>query len=277
MNELLFPGLYIADTATRVWFFRACFGRDTIVWYWRTCLLQPAQSMAGALRLLRWNAHRLSSGYPLYGNSCTLPMDGCISSRPVQGQNTWKNDRRIHVLFICTQRSVAYITKRETDTFFLCRWYSQGTSSWYGLLQMYYSDTTYHPFVGLYHPFLRAAVHCPWIEQWTLIRQYEKLVKQYIGEGRLAQESLTSAYCAEQLHLSEAYFNDLLELQLGHTHNCHIQLQRIEIAKEKLRSSEESLSQIVYELGFPSVQYFGFLFKKITGISPNEYNYWIDL
>ena len=104
-----------------------------------------------------------------------------------------------------------------------------------------------------------------------LIRQYEKLVKQYIGEGRLAQESLTSAYCAEQLHLSEAYFNDLLELQLGHTHNCHIQLQRIEIAKEKLRSSEESLSQIVYELGFPSVQYFGFLFKKITGISPNEY------
>ena len=104
-----------------------------------------------------------------------------------------------------------------------------------------------------------------------LIRQYEKLVKQYIGEGRLAQESLTSAYCAEQLHLSEAYFNDLLELQLGHTHNCHIQLLRIEIAKEKLRSSEESLSQIVYELGFPSVQYFGFLFKKITGISPNEY------
>lgn len=104
-----------------------------------------------------------------------------------------------------------------------------------------------------------------------LIRQYEKLVKQYIGEGRLAQESLTSAYCAEQLHLSEAYFNDLLELQLGHTHNYHIQLQRIEIAKEKLRSSEESLSQIVYELGFPSVQYFGFLFKKITGISPNEY------
>lgn len=104
-----------------------------------------------------------------------------------------------------------------------------------------------------------------------LIRQYEKLVKQYIGDGKLAQKPLTSAYCAGQLHLSEAYFNDLLELQLGHTHSCHLQLKRIEMAKEKLRSSGESLSQIVHELGFPSIQYFSFLFKKMTGITPNSY------
>ena len=104
-----------------------------------------------------------------------------------------------------------------------------------------------------------------------LIQQYEKLVRQYIDEGRLTQEPLTSAYCAGQLHLSEAYFNDLLELQLGHKHNCHIQLKCIEMAKEKLRSSGESLSQIVHELGFSSVQYFSFLFKKITGVTPNDY------
>ena len=104
-----------------------------------------------------------------------------------------------------------------------------------------------------------------------LIRQYENLVEQYIGEGKLAQMPLTSACCAGQLHLSEAYFNDLLFLQFGHTHNCHIQLKRIELAKEKLRSSGEPLSRIVRELGFPSVQYFCFLFKKITGTAPNEY------
>lgn len=109
------------------------------------------------------------------------------------------------------------------------------------------------------------------LDNELLIRQYEKLVKQYIGEGKLAQEPLTSTYCAGQLHLSEVYFDDLLELQLGHTHNCHIQLKRIDMAKEKLRSSGESLSQIVYELGFPSVQYFSFIFKKITGVTPNDY------
>ena len=30
--------------------------------------------------------------------------------------------------------------------------------------------------------------------------------------AKLAQKPLTSAYCAGQLHLSEAYFNDLLEI-----------------------------------------------------------------
>lgn len=108
-----------------------------------------------------------------------------------------------------------------------------------------------------------------------LIRQYENLVEQYIGEGKLAQMPLTSACCAEQLHLSEAYFNDLLFLRLGHTHNCHIQLKRIELAKARLRSSGEPVSRIVRELGFPSVQYFCSLFKKITGTAPNEYR-WLN-
>lgn len=105
----------------------------------------------------------------------------------------------------------------------------------------------------------------------VLIRQYEALAKQYIGSGSLARKPLTSAYCAGRLRQSETYLEDLLRFQFGHTHNCHMQLQRIEVAGEKLRSSQEPLSQIVRELGFPSVQYFSFIFKKITGMAPNEY------
>ncbi|WP_349768228.1 helix-turn-helix domain-containing protein [Phocaeicola vulgatus] len=104
-----------------------------------------------------------------------------------------------------------------------------------------------------------------------LIQQYEALVKQYIDNGCLARKPLSSAYCAGQLHQSEAYLEDVLNFQLGHTHNCHMQLKQIEVAKERLRSSQEPLTQIVRELGFPSIQYFSFLFKKITGITPNEY------
>lgn len=106
-----------------------------------------------------------------------------------------------------------------------------------------------------------------------LIQQYEKLVNRYIDKGKLAQAPLTSASCAERLHLSEAYFKDLLEFHFGHTHHCHIQLRSIEKAKERLRSSDESLSRIVHELGFPSVSYFNFLFKKITGVTPDNYRW----
>lgn len=105
----------------------------------------------------------------------------------------------------------------------------------------------------------------------VLIQQYEALVKQYIDSGYLAHKPLSSAYCASQLRQSESYLEDLLKFHFGHTHTCHVQLKRIEAAKERLRSSQKSLTQIVRELGFPSVQYFSFFFKKITGITPNEY------
>lgn len=107
----------------------------------------------------------------------------------------------------------------------------------------------------------------------VLIQQYDALVKQYIESGNLTHKTLSSAYCAGRLRQSEAYLEDLLKFQFGHTHTCHIQLKRIEAAKERLRSSQEPLAQIVRELGFPSIQYFAFLFKKITGVTPNEYRW----
>lgn len=105
----------------------------------------------------------------------------------------------------------------------------------------------------------------------VLIQQYEALVKHYIDSGGLARKPFSSASCAGQLRQSEAYLEDLLKFQFGHTHNCHMRLKQIEIAKGRLRSSQEPLVQIVRELGFPSVQYFCFLFKKITGMPPHEY------
>lgn len=106
----------------------------------------------------------------------------------------------------------------------------------------------------------------------VLIREYEAFADRYLADGKWAiQGPLTAACCAERLRLSEAYFEDLLEQELGHTHHCHMQLRRIEIAKRKLRLSQEPLCQIVRELGFPSMRYFSFLFKKMTGLSPDGY------
>lgn len=106
----------------------------------------------------------------------------------------------------------------------------------------------------------------------VLIRAYETFTDRYLADGKWAiRGPLTAACCAERLRLSEAYLEDLLEQELGHGHHCHIQLRRVEIAKRKLRLSQEPLCQIVRELGFPSMQYFSFLFKKMTGLSPGEY------
>lgn len=106
----------------------------------------------------------------------------------------------------------------------------------------------------------------------AIVRAYETAADRYISAGKWALRGpFTAACCAKELHLSEAYFEELIKHELGHTHHCHMQLLRIEIAKRKLHSSEEPLPRIVRELGFPSIQYFNLLFRKVTGMTPNEY------
>lgn len=92
--------------------------------------------------------------------------------------------------------------------------------------------------------------------------------------GRLRTDGLPSAkYCATQLRLSEACFRDILKHKTGHTHDSYLVAKRIEIAKRKLTGSNLPVQQIVTDLGFPSVQYFNYLFKKLTGCAPSRYKF----
>lgn len=108
----------------------------------------------------------------------------------------------------------------------------------------------------------------------NIITDYDKLLGQYMESGRLRTNGLpTVKYCADRLHLSEACFCDVLLHKTGRTHDCYCQTKRIEIAKHKLTGSNISLHQIVAELGYPSVQYFSYIFKKLIGCAPNNYRF----
>jgi AraC-like DNA-binding protein len=43
------------------------------------------------------------------------------------------------------------------------------------------------------------------------------------------------------------------------------------VAKERIFDPAKSLAEIAYELGFKHPQHFSRMFKKSTGVSPNEY------
>ena len=51
----------------------------------------------------------------------------------------------------------------------------------------------------------------------------------------------------------------------------HIQEKVIEMAKERMIGTEDTVSQIAYSLGFQYPQHFCRLFKKRVGCTPNEY------
>ena len=78
-------------------------------------------------------------------------------------------------------------------------------------------------------------------------------------------------WCASELCLSSNYFGDLIKKETGKTAQEHIQLKLIGMAKEMVLNPERSISEIAYELGFQYPQHFTRLFKKVTGMLPNDY------
>lgn len=105
-----------------------------------------------------------------------------------------------------------------------------------------------------------------------VLSHFENLLNDYFKSDLPQKQGLPSVkYCADKLHLSANYLGDLIKKETGKSAQEHVQLRLIEIAKEKMFEKQKSVSQIAYELGFEYPQYFSRLFKKRTGMTPNEY------
>ncbi len=105
-----------------------------------------------------------------------------------------------------------------------------------------------------------------------ILARFETLLDRYFESGRAKQEGLpTVRRCAGELCLSPNYFGDLIKKESGKTAQEHIQLKLIDLAKESVLNPKHSISQVAYELGFRYPQHFTRLFKKIVGMTPNEY------
>lgn len=105
-----------------------------------------------------------------------------------------------------------------------------------------------------------------------LMGLFRKAATDFIASGKPKEGFPPNATpFAETLGLSTAYFRDLLKLETGKTFEEFMQLKRMDMAKRLLSSPHASPTQISEQLGFPSVQYFSTLFKKLTGVAPHEY------
>jgi AraC family transcriptional activator of pobA len=106
----------------------------------------------------------------------------------------------------------------------------------------------------------------------ALLIQFEKIVHQYVNSGAAMNQGLpTLEHIASQLHVSPRYMSDILRSITGQGAQQHIQEVIIEKAKEKLSTSNLSVAEIAYELGFERPQSFNKLFKNKTNQTPLEF------
>ena len=78
----------------------------------------------------------------------------------------------------------------------------------------------------------------------------------------------TFQYVAEKLNVSPGYLGSLLRALIGQNTQQYIHNKLIEKAKEKLSTTNLSVSEVAYELGFEHLQSFSKLFKAKTNVSP---------
>ncbi len=105
-----------------------------------------------------------------------------------------------------------------------------------------------------------------------VIVRFERLLNDYFDSDAPQQEGLpTVKYFADKVFLSPNYFGDMISKQTGKTASEYIQEKVIEKAKENLLSSNKTMSQIAFELGFQYPQHLSRMFKRAVGCTPNEY------
>ena len=101
------------------------------------------------------------------------------------------------------------------------------------------------------------------------LSKIEEILNDYFKSE--TSELPTVQHIADQLNLTPTYLSDLLKNLTGLTAQQHIHEKMIAKAKELLSTTNLSVSEIAFQLGFEYPQSFNKLFKKKTDLTPLEF------
>lgn len=110
------------------------------------------------------------------------------------------------------------------------------------------------------------------ITNHRILQRVEDWLTEHFQNDRLANTRLPAVQdLADSLHVSSKYLSSLLKQLTGQSAQQIIHEKLIEKAKERLSTTDLSVSEIAYELGFEHSQSFNKLFKQKTNQSPLEF------
>ena len=107
----------------------------------------------------------------------------------------------------------------------------------------------------------------------VLIKLEETLQIYFDKKNTLFNGIPTVAQIAKDLNLSPNYLSNMLKVISGQSTQQHIHNKLIAVAKEKLSTTELTVSEIAFELGFEHPASFSKLFKNKTNSSPSAFRH----
>jgi AraC family transcriptional activator of pobA len=110
------------------------------------------------------------------------------------------------------------------------------------------------------------------VNSHDILSRLEIVLNECFSRVNLVEKGLpTVASVADGLHVSPNYLSGLLRTLTGKSTQQHIHDKLIDHAKEVLSTSNLSVSEVAYALGFDYPQSFSKLFKSKTQMSPVEF------
>lgn len=104
-----------------------------------------------------------------------------------------------------------------------------------------------------------------------IVVKMEELMDVYLKSDATLSGVPTVNYFADKLHLSPNYLSDVMKNVTGRNAQTHIQEFLVERAKELLSTTNLSIKEIAYDLGFEYPQSFSTMFRKNTQQTPLQF------
>ena len=99
-------------------------------------------------------------------------------------------------------------------------------------------------------------------DTWQTLREY---IEQNISEP------LSLSTLARQCFYNPSYFSRVFKEKFGVPLTTYVGQRRMELAKQRLRTTEEPVAQIALECGFSTAGAFYRVFERECGVTPSSY------
>ena len=94
-------------------------------------------------------------------------------------------------------------------------------------------------------------------------------IRHYFGEHMA--EGLNCEDLAEYVMLNPVYLNRIFKKETGKSFSEFLQNERLNRAKLLLKNQNLTVADVALDVGYTSFSYFSRMFRKFTGVSPNQY------
>ncbi|MDF0727272.1 helix-turn-helix domain-containing protein [Cytobacillus sp. S13-E01] len=106
-------------------------------------------------------------------------------------------------------------------------------------------------------------------EKYQAAENSMKKIGDYLRQNY--QQDINLQEIADRFFLSREYISRRFKQEFDETITDYLTRVRMDKAKELLRNPKRKIYEIAYHVGYQNEKYFSKVFKKVVGLTPNEY------